>query len=308
VKVLYVAGSMRSGTTLVAELLGSFRGAMAIGELNNVSFAALKGQRCSCGNDPLGCEVWGPVFAHVLAEPAAARIWELRQLLERQRRLPELRRLASRDEIAWPAVVAEYVAFLRSSVATLLEASGASTLVDSSKSPGGLALMRLAFPGEVAVLHLLRDPRGVANSESRHVHRRDADTSAPPSTRSIVRSAAGWDSVNLECALMARGIEMAARTWYEWLCEAPADRLEALGRRLGLVSPGPVFDGRRVLLSPSHVLAGNPSRTGPQWRSVERDEAWREDLSRREQRLVSLIAWPLEPFLRHAAGGAKVSS
>jgi hypothetical protein len=308
VRVVYIAGSMRSGSTLVAEMLGSYDGALAVGELNNVSFAAIRGQRCSCGREPIACDVWRHVFKELLNGTAPATLWALRRHLERQRRLPQLSRWARRPESVWPAEIVHYVGFLRSTVRLLLDASGASTLIDSSKSPAGLGLMKLAFPGEVAMLHLLRDPRGVAHSESHHVHPEDTSTSAPPSVRSIVQSATGWDSVNLECYLMSRSIETRTRAWYEWLCDAPRERLSVIARQLGLVGRGPLFEEGRVQLEASHVLAGNPSRTEPSWRTLQPDETWREGLTLRERRLVSAVVWPLEPAFRLDTRRRRVTS
>jgi hypothetical protein len=297
-KVVYVAGSMRSGTTLVAELLGSFAGAVAVGELNNLSLAARSGQRCSCGVDPADCELWGPVFGELLSGSAALRIGDLRRTLERQRRLPEFARLARLPEARWPSDVAEYVAFLRSTVRVLLEASGARTLIDSSKSAPGLALMRLAHPGQVSVLHLLRDPRGVAYSESHHVHQRDESTAAPPGVRPILRSAKDWDTANLECYLLSRSVRLRSTAWYEALCAAPREQIERVAREVGLDGEGPTFEGSRVRPATSHVLAGNPSRTGPEWRTVQSDDKWRRGLSTQEKLLVSFVVWPLEAALR----------
>jgi hypothetical protein len=296
---------MRSGTTLIAELLGSFRGALAIGEISNLALAARTGQRCSCSREPLACDIWAPVFRKLLTGAAPNTIWELKRSLERQRRLPELFHLAARPEARWPSDVTEYVAFLRASVDAILEASGSETIIDSSKSATGLALMRLAHPGQVSVLHLLRDPRGVAYSESHHVHQRDGSTGAPPKVRSVLRSATDWDAANLECHLLARSVEHSTRAWYEWLCDAPRERIALVAREVGLEGAGPSFEGGRVRLAPSHVLAGNPSRTGPDWRAVERDDKWREGLLPSEKVLVTLLAWPLEVALRQRgrAGG-----
>lgn len=304
-KVVYVAGSMRSGTTLVAELLGSFEGAIAVGEINNLALAARTGQRCSCGNAPSSCRLWRPVFGELLTGKAADEISRLRRRLERQRRLPELVRLAGRAEANWPADVAEYVGFLRSVVRLLLESSGAVTLIDSSKSATGAALMRLAQTDELAVLHLLRNPRGVAYSEAHNVHGRDEWTTAPPMVRSILRSATGWDTVNLECYLVARIVGHWTGAWYESLCDSPRERLGLIARQLGLEGDGPIFEDARVCLGPSHVLVGNPNRivdnpspTGADWRTVKRDDEWQRGLTWAEKVLTGLLVWPFEQVLR----------
>jgi hypothetical protein len=301
VRVIYLAGSMRSGTTLLAELMGSCEGAIAVGEINNLWYVAPSGQRCSCGQASEACPVWGPVL-EMFGGPAAAESYHaMRMHIERQRRIPQLWALRRRRESSWPAEVAEYVAMLRGVVGSIGKTTGAVTLVDSSKTAPGLALMCLAAPDEVSVLHLLRDPRGVAYSEQRHIHASDELTSRPPLVRSVLKSAKDWDTGNAECWLLGRTVEHYHRVWYEDLCAQPRAVTARAARALALDDAALSWTGNEVVLSAGHVLSGNPSRIGPRSRKISPDDTWRSGLPKREAVTVGAVTWPVKTALRRSA-------
>src|SRR5262250_2359564 len=48
-KVLYIAGAHRSGTTLLSDILGSYDGVTGTGELHELWAGLLSGRPCGCG-------------------------------------------------------------------------------------------------------------------------------------------------------------------------------------------------------------------------------------------------------------------
>jgi hypothetical protein len=73
VRVLYVAGTGRSGSTLVAAMLGQLRGAFAAGEVRYVWQRGLAERRpCGCGAPVPDCPVWTDILAAPPGTPAAA--------------------------------------------------------------------------------------------------------------------------------------------------------------------------------------------------------------------------------------------
>src|SRR5207249_8771406 len=64
VKVLYVAGSGRSGSTILDRILGQVDGFFSAGELCNLwGRGLLARRRCGCGTPVPDCPVWGAVLA-----------------------------------------------------------------------------------------------------------------------------------------------------------------------------------------------------------------------------------------------------
>lgn len=64
-RLVFVAGWMRSGTTLLTELIGSAPGALAVGELSTMWTAMDGDEPCSCGRSVLSCPLWAAVATEV---------------------------------------------------------------------------------------------------------------------------------------------------------------------------------------------------------------------------------------------------
>ena len=63
-KVLYIAGVGRSGSTLLERMLGAVPGAVNTGELNAIfSRVSQQDQRCGCGEPFSECPFWREVGA-----------------------------------------------------------------------------------------------------------------------------------------------------------------------------------------------------------------------------------------------------
>lgn len=296
--VIYVAGSMRSGTTLVAELLGSYGNSVAVGEVNNIWRVPGSRQACSCGAPWSNCPLWAGVLQTALSEGDPKRIEGLRRAVERQRRVPELLGLIHRPRRRWPPDVTMYVQILEQVMRAISSAGCAEVIVDSSKSPAGFALMRLAMRGEVSMVHVVRDPRAVAYAEAKSIH---TGRGLLPHRRNIVRSVADWSVGNATCVAMRKHAKSYHYLSYEEMCRAPERRMSGVADAMGLAQPGPRWSGDEVELGASHILVGNPERSGPRIRRIVCDEGWRTNMRATEQFAVRALALPGRSYLAFEA-------
>ena len=160
-KVLFVAGTGRSGTTILSTILGQLPGAMAVGELRYVwERGFLEDHRCGCGLPFSQCPVWKAVVDRAYQGAAPPDPLAVSQdLLSRLRmmRIPSmvLRQLRGRPAVP-PHPNDDQIAALYTA---LSELEHPAVIVDSSKLPPyGKILERL--PGiELYVVHVVRDPR-----------------------------------------------------------------------------------------------------------------------------------------------------
>ena len=170
-------------------------------------------------------------------------------------------------------------------------------VVDASKWPAqALALSRAGL--DVRVIHLIRDVRGVSYSLSKQgVKRPQAlDENDVMWNKKPTDAAVRWVARQTEVELMHRLGVPVTRMRYEDFVSAPRPAVEKALTRLGL-TPAPadlkhIGDGT-LTLSPSHGIAGNPSRFNDGEIRLRPDEAWREKMSRRDQILVTAIGAPL---------------
>ncbi len=67
VKVLYILGAGRSGSTLLSNILGQLDGFQSVGELFYLwENGLLKGGLCGCGEPVLQCPFWSEVLSQSL--------------------------------------------------------------------------------------------------------------------------------------------------------------------------------------------------------------------------------------------------
>jgi hypothetical protein len=290
-RVLFVAGSGRSGSTLVTNVLGQAEGVFAAGELRYLwQRGAVEDRPCGCGQSFAECPVWTRVMKRLDAEPAAV-VADLGGRL-RMRRLPAM--LWRRRVEAHPAVAALYAAL------------GSDLVVDSSKLPP-YGLLVDGLPGvETRVLHLVRDPRATAFSWRRRRGLDGPDDPALMSRPPVAKAALLWLVWNATAALLWRRSGRYLRVRYEDFVADPAGVTARIADFAG-VRGVDVAHGT-VHLAPTHAVAGNPSRHRTGDVAVVADDEWVRGLSRPAFALVTAITAPLlwrwrYPLRRPAAKG-----
>lgn len=293
-KIAFITGFGRSGTTLVDNILAQVDGVFSAGELAYLWDRGVAEDRlCSCRQRVSACPVWSRVVADALPGASADDLAELVRVRESWSPGRTLRHdLAHRDP---DAATAAYLDRLGSVVEALRRLTGARVLVDSSKSPGhGWLLRRL--PGvEVYALHLVRDSRAVAWSwQKKKVYDDSGPETMYMSRHSPARSARLWSVWNVATEILWRGDPRYLRMRYEAFAQAPET---ALTRILGFLGEPadrlPFIAPATVELYDLHTFAGNPSRfeVGPV--SVRPDDGWRARQPAGQRRLVTALTWPL---------------
>lgn len=314
--VIYIAGSGRSGSTLFERLLGQQPGCVNIGELIELfRKVSVTGERCGCGEPFETCPFWSRVghlaFGGWDAD-AMRRIASLQRQVGRQRHFPAL--VSPRRS----AAVSDRLTTLGQSYADLYsavqEVSGASVVVDASKWPAhGLALARSGAI-DLRVVHLVRDVRGVAYSWAKsgvvRPHAQESQAAATTmATHHAGRTAARWSVFQLECEALSQVVPHSTRVRYEDLVRDAGGTLQRTFQALGLEKQAADLrgiDGHYVHLTPSHGLAGNPSRFTAGQVELRLDQDWQSSMPAGDRRRVTAMTAPLllgYGYLRTAGGG-----
>jgi hypothetical protein len=299
--VLYIAGSGRSGSTLVERTLGAIPAWVNVGELIELfRKPSVSSELCGCGQPFEACEFWSEVGRLAFGSWSSdriARVGALQRQLSRQRFLPRLLLTGDDSESRFADTLREYGALydcLYDAVATV---AGADVVVDASKWPGqALALQRIVTP-DVSLLHLVRDPRGVAYSWAKTQIRRPqgGDSGSVMATHSTRATAGRWAAFQTEISLIRPVFEHSARLRYEDFVNDPRGRLAATLGELGLGAYADRLDHvhrDRLDLPKSHGVAGNPSRFEHGVVGIRADEAWRTQLPAGDRRVVTAVTAP----------------
>jgi len=267
VRILYLVGDSRSGSTLLQHLLSLQPGVHALGELRRLGALARAGEPCACGS-PLGeCEFWCracgdvPPTQRTTEQAREGGAWRLSMLREaaaiRGGLVPAGPFLRKRAHLAATECFSLYEAVAKE--------TGASLLVDNSKEPDHFLHLRASYPDLVEPVFLHRDGRGIIWSKIRH-----AGVSAERAITGYV-----WMQRQIETARRAIGLKKATEALYEDLCRDPGGELERLLSPYKI--PVESLD-LGTLPSVRHDIGGSPTFQGAERREVKLDERWREEL------------------------------
>ncbi len=296
--VVYIAGSGHSGSTLLERVLGEIPGFANVGELIDLFRRdASRAHRCGCGRHFADCAFWANVGKRTFGDWADARVADIHPLQRRvaqQRYLPHLVAMPATGR-GFRADAARYGAWYTSLYHAIATEADATYVVDASKWPiQALALSRAGI--DVRVIHLIRDVRGVAHSFTK----RDRKPAA---------TAARWVLHQSQAELLRLCDLPFVRLHYEDFVREPRHTVETALAALGvLLRPSDLehFGDNCVTLGPSHGIHGNPMRFRSGEIALRADEAWREQMSRRNRILVTAIGLPfLVRYGRHPRAGSR---
>jgi hypothetical protein len=294
-RVLYLGGLGRSGTTLVERLLGELPSVCALGEIVHLWQRDIRDdERCGCGARFSACTFWIRVGERAFdgwANVDVDRVHALRDAVERTRHIP---RLAAGQMPE--ADVREYANYYARVYRAAAEISGADVVVDSSKHSALAHVLRYADDLDLRVVHVVRDPRGVAYSWTKTVARPEADGTSVMTRYSPGRSALLWNAHNAAFGLLARRGVPVRRIRYEEFLTDPRAALIRLADFAGItLAPADMAFLRPQYadLSVGHSAAGNPMRFTVGRLPLRHDDAWVRSLPAGQRRLVGTVCGPL---------------
>ena len=311
VRVLYIGGLGRSGSTLLDRMLGRLDDVWSVGELVHLWERGLKeNNRCGCGRCFADCPFWrrvGEVAFGGWDSLDVDEVLALKGSVDRNRYVPLM--LLPVLAPGYRARLARYLDLLERLYAAVREVSGRPLVVDASKHASAAFLVRRMRGVDLRLVHLVRDSRGVAFSWTKRMRRVEVVSGdALMATDTPLKMSARYLGYNLLFHLLrtfgVRGLLLR----YESLVRDPAGELarvlELAGRPAAAGELGFVGDGW-VELGPSHALAGNPMRFRSGRVPLRVDEEWRGRLRRRHRLLTLASTWPLLLRYGYLGGGGR---
>ena len=291
VKVLYLLARGRTGSTIVARVLGEIPRFLSVGEIRSLwDPVAISDGRCACGEPIDGCGVWSSVV--VLERPHNAAAWQ-REIV-RERNFPRLLRASPARRTSWPALH-RYAALMGRVYATLAKVHGAEVIVDSSKRPSYGAFLRYVPGIQPFYVHLVRDPRASAFSW-KHRRYESVTPGAEVTRRGPIGATLRWDVLNVEAEMLRRGVpgDTFIRLRLEDFVTTPRASIGRILRLMHEPDDYSPFEGERsVRLGTSHAIGGNPSSRPPGVVEIRDTSDWRRAQSRVDRWLSYAVALPL---------------
>ena len=293
VRVLYILGSGRSGTTLLSRVLGQVEGVFSAGEARQIwhrSFANCR--QCGCGSLFRECPVWSQVFQQAFGgfdKVTDEVLFRLRRSPVGTRALgmlymPGRRALFERE-------LSHYSHTLEALYQSIADVTGDRLIVDSSKYPTYSYLLNLVPTIDISIVHLVRDPRAVVHSWRRV----KASPEESLTSMSAWYAAGMWHTWNRAGERIWRDSDVAyLRLRYEDFVSHPRRLtqkiLEFAEHRADSL---PFRNEHEVYLEQDHSAAGNPDRFSHGVVEIKDEERWREQLAPFDRWVTERITWPL---------------
>lgn len=291
-RVVYIAGVGRSGSTVLDSVLGNHPLIQSVGELSRLSTDAwIQNFYCSCGKRSDECPFWSAVRESWCSVNGGLTVQEYNAIqgeVENFHQWPSMLRQSWKDSRAFRVYAEQTLLLLRA----IQSVSGCSVIVDSSKAVERALALSLIPDVDLRIIQLVRDPRGVVWSHKK-AFAKDVEHGLPRDIRPqpAWRAALYWCRINMHADWLRRrlGPEKALFLRYEdFMLDTPS-ALKTIGSFVGIDLENvqhTINDGGKLYFD--HTIAGNRVRMKGELK-LKYDQEWRQKLSIRDQRVTELL-------------------
>jgi len=282
VKVAFIAGTGKSGSTLLGKLLGQVGGFVDVGELINIDWQFERKELCACGEAVSVCDFWTKVVGNSIG--SIEDLDRARWHRLKTRYLPLLLVPGARRPLQ------RYFKQLHHLIMGVARVTEANVIVDSSKSAFYGAVLGLFPDIDVYTLHLVRDVRGSEGS----MHRLKSEGAGKWINRNTWWNSIRWMIVNLLTEFTARATgSRYMRVRYEDLVTDPTRVIAEIAIMLDEPEAKIEFlSGNRAQLSKTHTIAGSDVRFKQGLIELQLDERWKQSLPESNRAVVDgLTGW-----------------
>lgn len=299
VRLLYIGGYTRSGSTMLNRLLATVDDHLAVGEVWHIWRVGLQeNQLCGCGQPIRSCPFWTAVFERAfggMERVDTDKMLALWHVVQERKYLPYLVFPHLRPP-AYQRRLRRYQRIIGSLYRAIAEESGSSLIVDSSKLASYAFILSEIDDLEIDGIQLVRDSRATAHSWKRKKLRPEVHWKPTYMERyGLAKSAFEWNSMHILLDLAMRRFERHVLLRYEDLTADPERAVAELARELGTGWSAPPWDesGRGIEFGVDHTIGGNPNRFTGGKVEIRTDDEWRESMPRWQQTAVSAMTLPV---------------
>jgi hypothetical protein len=297
VKVLYITGWGRSGSTILDNILGQLDGFFSVGELRYIwERGFIENRLCGDGVPFRDNRLWRDILDEAFGGIDRVDPHEMARLHNRCisiRRLPVV--IATGRLFPAKPPPPEYLQTLALLYRAVRQVSGSRVIVDSSKFPLYAHLLSMVPSIELHVVHLVRDPRAVAYSWLRKKAQPDKGEGQILSRHNPLKSSLQWGLLNAAAGrLRGHYPDRYMLLRYEDFMRDPANAVRQVTALVGERPENMPFVGERVVtLGTNQAFSGNPSRFRTGEVELRLDDEWETRMARRHRLLVTSLTWPL---------------
>ncbi len=301
-RVLYIGGCGRSGSTILDTLLGNHPGMESVGEACHIATNAWlrEDTYCACGKVGRDCDFWRDVhrqWGRRVGTVNLAGYVEAAGEIDSRSRIS----VTQRQLVAGDSKHMDYVHLTVALLAAIRDVSGSEIVVDSSKAASRALALSMVDGVDLRLVHMVRDCRGVLWS-SRKRFRKDhrAGIANDDGGKTVPFTMKIWTVANLVTDQLRRRMprEKSIRLRYEDLVAQPQVELRRIGDLAEMdLEPLIAAVASRQSMDVGHTIAGNRVRMSGSVQ-LRPDVEWVEKLTWGEQ----AACWTLAGWLMKAYG------
>lgn len=294
-KVLYIAGNGRSGSTLLDNIMGQMPGFFSVGEARAIwDEGIVRNLLCGCGQTVTECEVWSEVLNEMApgGEVDGRHMARLREQLAQTKQLARMIAVPQQYHQGSVPGLDEFLEMTGRLYRAIARITRCNVIVDSSKWPSYGFLLSLIPCIDVYVLHLVRDPRACAFSWRRV---RESEPGRQMATQNIFHSTAYWTVWNPAIRhLWRRRLHRYRFLRYEDFMQNPRKTIPDIVDFLNEpVQELPFVGKRAVSKARTHSISGNPAKFTSGTVDLVLDDEWQRKMPWIQRLLVTFMTWPM---------------
>ncbi|MCP4971761.1 MAG: sulfotransferase [Arcobacter sp.] len=292
--VIYIAGSGRTGSTILDVILGNHPKIVGLGEIHRLSIEP-DIRKCGCGTEINNCEFWNPLLKQISNEKKIPfeNWWDFFPLtLAKEKKI--VKYLPSLLEILLmignkkilkiflkQSLVKKYFEIIENSLFLydkISKYSDVPYIIDSTKNPVRMKALYLSRPNKIKIILIVRDGRAIVASAKRRIK------------TPIEVGTTNWVTTNKNLELMLRTIskEKYIVVRYEDLCDDTENIFRKITSFIGIDYDPKML---RPVKGNFHQIPGNPwlHNNDDDVIEIKKDERWKTELTKDELRIFNNI-------------------
>jgi hypothetical protein len=299
-KVLFILGGSRTGSTVLDNVLNEVDGFFSGGEIRFLWERLTEGRLCGCRRRLEECPVWAAALERGFGPADRRRVdaGEVAAWQRRSVRLVHTRRVFRAIDARRPTSpeLRAFVGVTERLYQAIAAVTDAKVIVDSSKRASNAATLAMMPSVSPYFVHLVRDARAVAYSRRRPKLNPDRPVPSQMSVSSLFNSAGSWLAWNLTADAVVRR-QLAGRALVLRYEDFVADPVGTTARIVRLVGEDdaslPFVDSSTVRLRGNHTVSGNPSRYVDGLVRIQEDNEWLSAMPLPQKVAVTLLTYPV---------------
>lgn len=293
IKVLYIAGFERSGSTLINRVLGQIDDFVAWGELRDIwEHGEIENRTCTCGASFEACEAWSRILDEHFYQNLGLSAQAMLALKKRARAAVLLAPLGKVGSSLLHKATSDYSAGLEQLYWKIAKETDSKVIIDSTKASWYGYVLSQICSIDLYSVHIVRDPRGVCFSLQKRKEKGEPECQ----WYNPVHASLSWVAKNAGVeSLLGAGDRRYMRMRYEDFVDSPEAAVASILSFIGEDDADlPFLAPSTVKMGLDHIITGSPSsRADVGEVKLRADERWKQSISLRDRRIVTYATLPL---------------